>query len=150
LERDGVEPVVKTSGALGLHVAVPLAPGQSFEAAKAYARRLATELETSMPGLVIARMARAARTGKVFIDWVQNVPTRSTIAPWSLRAMPWPAVSAPLTWMEVERAASGHDEPVFGPQAALERFASLGDPFAPVLHGEMRVPVQESATAPGA
>ncbi len=48
----------------------------------------------------------------------------------------------PLTWAEVERTADGHHEPVFGPEAALERFATFGDPYAAVLAGESRVPVE--------
>lgn len=87
---------VKTSGSLGLHVLVPVA-GMTFDETKAWARELAEDV----PG-VVTTQRRDARAGNVLVDWLQNDPTRSIVAPWSLRATAWPTVSAPVSWQEVE------------------------------------------------
>jgi bifunctional non-homologous end joining protein LigD len=79
------------------------------------------------------------------VAWLQNDPTRSTVAPYSLRAAGWPTVSAPVTWDEVEHAAvQGRPEfLVFEPPAVLERLDSLGDLFQDVLDLEQRLPAVE-------
>ena len=103
-DRLGDEAVVKTSGSVGLHVFVPTtAP---YEETRAFARRVAEELEAAHGARVISTTDRAARTGKVLIDWMQNAPMRSTVAPYSLRAAPWPTVSTPVSWEEVTRCAA--------------------------------------------
>jgi bifunctional non-homologous end joining protein LigD len=118
----GRSPAVKTSGRKGLHVSIP-AGGVDFAGAKALARQVGDELAAAAPHLVASAAARADRTGRVRIDWVQNDPGRSTIAAWSLRALPRPGVSMPVSWDEVEAAArSGRDEHlIFTPGDALRR-----------------------------
>jgi bifunctional non-homologous end joining protein LigD len=107
---------VKTSGSLGLHVFVPLDDPLPFEATKATAR----EVAQSLGGIATADPRRAHRAGKVFVDWNQNDRTKSLVAPWSLRALPWPTVSTPLAWDELERATSARDL-VFLADEALAR-----------------------------
>ncbi len=131
LGRLGLDAWVKTSGSLGLHVEAPLAPGHSFARTKAFARALAAELARELPDLVIDRIDRAARTGRVYVDWIQNDASRSTVAPYSPRATPWPLVSTPVTWDEV-RAVVRSAEPralVFGPADVLRRVDRFGDLF---------------------
>ena len=132
----GLDSFAKTSGVLGLHLYVPLAPGHAFGSTKAFARTLAERLESELPELVVARTARELRAGKVLVDWVQNSRPRSSIAPYSLRAAPRPTVSTPLAWDELERCDVGP----FGPAEALSRVERLGDLFAPVLELEQRLP----------
>jgi bifunctional non-homologous end joining protein LigD len=98
---------VKTSGSLGLHVVVPLDEPQLFEETKAAARALARRLAGD--ARVTDRPQRALRAGKVLVDWNQNDRTKSLVAPYSLRALPWPTVSTPLEWAELERAADVRD-----------------------------------------
>lgn len=105
LDARGLRCYPKSSGALGVHVMVPLAPGHSYPQTKAYARQVAEELAREDPDTVIAISDRAARSGKVFIDWSQNDPNRSMISVYSMRALPWPAASAPMTWDEVDEVA---------------------------------------------
>ena len=128
VEELGLEPHVKTSGSLGLHVHAPLPePGETKRAARAIAERLAAE----RPEEVVAEMRRTARAGKVYVDWLQNDPGRQTVAPYSLRGMPWPVAAAPVRWQEVEEAA--HDRPellVFTAQDVLGRIERDGDLFA--------------------
>jgi bifunctional non-homologous end joining protein LigD len=128
LEELGFEPHVKTSGSLGLHVHAPLAdPLDTKQLARALAERLAA-LE---PELVVAEMRRSARAGRVYVDWLQNDPTRQTVAPYSLRGVPFPTVAAPVRWAEVERAADERRPEllVFTAADVLHRVARDGDLF---------------------
>jgi bifunctional non-homologous end joining protein LigD len=91
--------VVKTSGGKGLHVLVPLnTPGVTFEDTKAFARAVAMTLQKDDPTRVIASMSRAARAGKVFLDWGQNDREKTTACVFSVRARAEPTVSWPLSW----------------------------------------------------
>lgn len=90
-----------TSGSKGLHLYVPLADPVSSAGAAALAKRVAQQLEHSMPELVTASMTKSLRAGKVFLDWSQNNAAKTTIAPYSLRGGRMPTVAAPRTWDEI-------------------------------------------------
>jgi bifunctional non-homologous end joining protein LigD len=125
----GLEPYAKTSGSLGLHVHARLRDRLDT---KAVARELAGRLAEARPAEVVAEMRRQARTGKVFVDWLQNDVTRQTVAPYSLRGLAYPSVATPVRWEEVEQVAQeGRPEPlVFTRGAVLERVEREGDLFA--------------------
>lgn len=91
-----------TSGSKGIHVYVPLDRVLSAKGASTVAKQVATGLEKLHPDLVTATMAKRARPGKVFVDWSQNNPSKTTIAPYSLRGRTHPTVAAPRTWAEIE------------------------------------------------
>ena len=80
-------------------------------------------------------MTKSLRTGKIFVDWSQNNPAKTTVAPYSLRARDEPTVSTPVSWDEV---ASG-EFLRFTSDEVLERVDSLGDLFAGTLADEGRV-----------
>ncbi len=126
---------VKTSGSKGMQVYVPLNTPTSYEHTKPFARAVAELLEKEHPELILSRMTRLARRGKVLIDWSQNDPHKTTVCVYSLRARERPLVSTPLSWEEVERGSRRRSEPQLSlePQALLERVASEGDLFAPML-----------------
>ena len=145
LAADGLRPVAKTSGALGIDVVVGLAPGHTFERTKAYARGLAERLMDRAPDLVVARSDRSARRGRVFIDWLQNDPTRSTVAPYSPHALPWPLVSMPLTWDEVEAGAADRVRLRFLPQDVRARMERHGDLFTGALERTGVLPAGSAA-----
>lgn len=128
----GHAPVVKTSGSLGLHVACPLEPGGTFDETKAFARSIADGLAAERSDLIVARSVRAERSGRVYIDWIENDRNRQLVAPYSPRATPVPTVSTPLTWEEVAGAAEGRViglRPSFA--EVLERVERLGDLWLP-------------------
>ncbi len=131
----------KTSGGAGLHVYVPLHTGATYDETKAFARAVALSLERQDPAAVTSQMRRAQRAGKVFVDWSQNDAGKSTVAPYSLRGHPAPAVSLPITWEEVEAAATVGDPAAlcFLAHDALDRIRS-GDLFAPVASLEQELP----------
>jgi bifunctional non-homologous end joining protein LigD len=142
----GLDPVVKTSGSLGIHVVARLRSGGDWGRAKRFGRRIAESLAAETPNLVLARSERSARPGRVYVDWIQNDRNRQLIAPYSPRATPLPQVSTPLAWEEVERAAAG-DVPRLRPSfiEVLERVERFGDLWA---LGEPRpLPADEAADA---
>lgn len=130
LAADGLLAYGKTSGSKGLHLLVPLEPTPSDEVT-AYAKKLAVEAEAALPDLVVHRMKRDLRPGKVFVDFSQNAAAKTTATPYTLRARPAPAVSAPVTWEEIEECGTP-DDMVFlaGDMAArLERYGDLLGPL---------------------
>jgi len=135
-ERLGLRSFAKTSGSKGLQVYVPLnGPRVTYEQTKAFARSLAELLEQSEPDLVVSRMTKSRRTGKVLIDWSQNDARKTTVCVYSLRATERPGVSTPLEWEEVSAALDSGDPArlAFTPEQVLERVGRRGDLFAEVL-----------------
>jgi len=131
LDALGLPAVTKVSGGRGVHVVVPLAPGHTFAETKAAARVFAASLARAAPDLVTTTMARSERRERVLVDWLQNDPTRSTVAAWSPRATPIPLVSTPVTRAELSDAIreGRPDRLRFGFRAALDRAQRMGDPF---------------------
>jgi bifunctional non-homologous end joining protein LigD len=135
-ERLGLVSVVKTSGGKGLQVYVPLGERvATYARTKPFAHRVATLLEQRMPELVVSRMTKRLRDGKVLVDWSQNDERKTTVAAYSVRARERPTVSTPLGWDELRaaHAAGEADGLVFDPPAVLARVAERGDLLAPLL-----------------
>ncbi|MFD6935212.1 non-homologous end-joining DNA ligase [Streptomyces goshikiensis] len=130
LAADGLEAYAKTSGSKGLHLAVSVEPTAS-DRVSAYAKALAQEAERELPGLVVHRMAKALRPGKVFVDHSQNAAAKTTAAPYTLRARARPTVSAPVSWQEVEACRTPADL-VFLAGDIPPRLARDGDLLAPL------------------
>jgi bifunctional non-homologous end joining protein LigD len=122
----------KTSGKKGLQLYAPLSPARPWVQVRDLAREIARALERAHPDLVVAKMRKDLRPGKVFIDWSQNHPAKTTVAAYSLRAVSEPSVSTPVTMDEVRACVSSGDPAMlhFGPTAVLERVERLGDLFA--------------------
>jgi bifunctional non-homologous end joining protein LigD len=138
----GLESFPKTSGSKGLQVYVPLNGPVTYDDSKPFAHAVARLLEDRHRDLVLSVMRKDLRAGKVFIDWSQNDSAKTTIGVYSLRARPRPTVSTPVTWDEVAAAAEGGDPAsmVFEAPQVLERVATHGDLFAPVLELEQSLP----------
>ena len=140
----------KTSGSKGLQVYVPLndpdvayeAEGAEGQGTKPFARAIAQLLEKQTPDLVVSKMKKVERRGKVFVDWSQNHRRKTTIAVYSLRARERPTVSTPVAWEEVEAAVERKDPSslVFEAAEVLERIERQGDLFAPVLELKQKLP----------
>ncbi len=134
----GLEPLAKTSGSKGMQLYIGLA---ETDAAKAhgFAKDLAVAMEEAHPKLVVHRMDKSLRGGKVLIDWSQNAAAKTTVAPYSLRARARPTVSTPVTWDEVAEAADGR-ELAFTASEVLDRVDEVGDLFAPLFDAGGRLP----------
>ncbi len=123
LAADGLAAYPTTSGSKGLQLYASLDGRRDSDAVSAYAKSLAERLEGERPDLVVSRMAKTLRPGKVFVDWSQNNGAKTTVAPYSLRGLPGAPVATPLTWDEV---AAGRAL-TFRPEDVLDRVARLGD-----------------------
>ncbi len=142
-ENLGLESFAKTSGKKGLQLYVPLNdPEVSFAQTKPFAKTVAELLEEADPELVVSRMTKTRREGRVLIDWSQNDINKTTVCVYSLRATERPTVSTPLLWDEVRAALDSGDEAAlrFEAAAVLERIAEHGDLFAPVLSLVQKLP----------
>lgn len=102
LRADGLETIPVTSGSKGIQLYAPLDGKADVQRVHAYGRALAREIAAEHPELVLATSGRDDREGRVFIDWSQNHPAKTTITPYSLRAREQPHVAAPRTWAELE------------------------------------------------
>jgi bifunctional non-homologous end joining protein LigD len=138
----GVESFAKTSGSKGLQVYVPLNVSVSYEQTKPLARRIAELLEQRMPELVVSRMTKRLRPGRVLVDWSQNDAHKTTVTVYSVRARARPTVSTPVTWEEVARCREARDEQLltFEVDQVLARAGGQGDLFAPVLSRKQKLP----------
>jgi bifunctional non-homologous end joining protein LigD len=142
-ENLGLQSFVKTSGKKGLQLYVPLNdPAVTFAQTKPFAKAVAELLQEAQPELIVSRMTKTARPGKVLIDWSQNDRNKTTVCVYSLRAAERPTVSTPLEWDEVRAALDGGDADALRFEAAqvVQRIAERGDLFAPVLSLVQRLP----------
>jgi bifunctional non-homologous end joining protein LigD len=138
----GLQSFPKTSGSKGIQVYVPLNTPTTYEKTKQFARTVAELLERQSPDLVVSRMQKNLRAGKVFVDWSQNDEHKTTVTVYSLRAKERPTVSTPLTWEEVAKALKKKDVKsiTFETEDVLKRVKKLGDLFAPVLTLKQKLP----------
>ncbi|MEV4540621.1 non-homologous end-joining DNA ligase [Micromonospora echinaurantiaca] len=142
LAADGISSYPKTSGKKGMQLCCPIAGTQDSDFVSGYAKRIAQELEREHPKLIVSKMAKNLRPGKVFIDWSQNNAAKTTVAPYSLRAQAVPSASTPLTWDEVAAGAAGK-RPATRPYTSaevLQRVEKSGDLLAPLLDGGPELP----------
>jgi bifunctional non-homologous end joining protein LigD len=116
-------------------VYVPLNSDATYKQTKPFARRVAELLEQRMPELVVSRMTKRLRPGKVLVDWSQNDAHKTTVSVYSVRARERPTVSAPVTWEEVAQCRERRDGDLltFDTEQVLARTEEQGDLFAPLL-----------------
>jgi bifunctional non-homologous end joining protein LigD len=135
-EQLGLQCRAKTSGSKGMQVYVPLGGDHvDYHATKPFARKIAEALEQRLPKLVVSRMTKRLRPGRVFVDWSQNDEHKTTVNVYSVRARPRPTVSTPLGWEEVERCHRERDPELltFETEQVIARVAEHGDLFADLL-----------------
>ncbi|MFT3781960.1 MAG: non-homologous end-joining DNA ligase [Nibricoccus sp.] len=143
MEKLGLQTFPKVSGSKGLQIYVPLNTPISYDVTGAFAHAVAELLETAHPKLVVSRMPKELRKGKVLIDWSQNSGSKTTVAVYSARGKrEEPYVSMPVTWTELQRARRTEklDTLYFSPDAALKRLKKVGDLFEPVLKLKQKLP----------
>lgn len=138
----GMDCFAKTSGSKGLQIYVPLNTSTNYEITKSFAKKIAERLEREHPKLVVSKMGKALRVGKIFVDWSQNDDHKTTICVYSLRAKEIPTASTPVTWGEVASCLKKRDPAklVFESKTVLKRVEKHGDLFEPVLKLKQRLP----------
>lgn len=101
LAARGLRSWVRLTGGKGVHVVAPFAPGPGWSALRAFCRALAQALQAAAPQRYATGAARAARGGRIYLDWQRNARGASSVAGWSLRARPRLPVAMPLHWDEL-------------------------------------------------
>lgn len=139
-EEHGWEAYPKTSGKKGMQLYVPLPRGArrgrwEQDLTRDRAQDIARRLASAHPELIVTNMRKDLRKGRVLIDWSQNHITKTTVAPYSLRAWVEPTVSTPLTWDEVHRLSDGDTgfSASLLPDEVIRRVEQHGDLFAPLV-----------------
>ena len=142
LQRMNLRSWAKTSGSKGLQIYVPLNTAVTYEQTKGLSHALAEYLEHEHPELVVSKMSKALRKGKVFVDWSQNDQHKTTICVYSLRAREQPTASTPVTWEEVEQTVKKKDGKrlVFRCDETLARVEKMGDLFEEVETLKQKLP----------
>lgn len=132
LEGLGLELIPVTSGSKGMQLYASLGGDLTSDQVRDLAQQLAQEMTKKFPDLVLWKMTKSLRPGKVFLDWSQNVAAKTTICPYSMRGRELPNIAAPRTWDEVETGASGgrFEQVMF--DDVLDRIDELGDLAAPL------------------
>jgi bifunctional non-homologous end joining protein LigD len=104
LDEVGMTSAVKTSGAKGVHVVVPLAAGQPASDVAAATRAVAARAERLDPGLATTAYVVEEREGKVFLDATRSGGA-TVVAAYSPRVRPGAPVSFPLAWDDLRDAS---------------------------------------------
>ena len=118
LEELGFTTFVKTSGGKGFHVLVPLKPKARWDEVKTFAHDFAAAMTQAAPERYTATLAKKARKGRIFIDYLRNGRGSTTVAPLSLRANDAAAISMPIAWQLLEAG--------IGPQAFVINGTATG------------------------
>jgi bifunctional non-homologous end joining protein LigD len=123
----GLDTVPVTSGSKGLQLYAVLPGEHTSDAIRDTVQQLAQELSKKHPDLVVWKMAKELRPGKVFLDWSQNVAAKTTVCPYSLRGREAPTAACPRSWDEVEVGAEGGTFEQLRMEEVVERVGSHGD-----------------------
>ncbi|WP_277452767.1 non-homologous end-joining DNA ligase [Janibacter sp. DB-40] len=134
LGRLGLDLYPVTSGSKGMQLYAPLGGDLTSNQVRDLAQQLAQEMTKNHPDLVLWKMTKSLRPGKVFLDWSQNVAAKTTVCPYSMRGRDDPWVAAPRTWDEVEAGAEDAEAlQQLDFDEVLVRLEEHGDPLEPLL-----------------
>jgi bifunctional non-homologous end joining protein LigD len=139
----GLRTIAKTSGSKGMQVYAPLNdPTVGYDQTKPFAKAVAETLEQGRPDLVVSRMTKTLRKGRVLVDWSQNDRHKTTVNVYSPRAKERPTVSTPISWDEVRACREAGDPSllVFEADQVLARVREQGDLFAEALTLSQQLP----------
>jgi len=101
LEDLGLQSTVKTTGGKGLHVIVPLRPAASWPVAKGFAKAIADGLARDEPRFFLAKASKAARKGRIYVDYLRNDRGSTAIGAYCVRARQGLPVAMPIEWRQV-------------------------------------------------
>ena len=126
----GLESFAKTTGGKGLHVVIPLTPKLGWDEIKAFAKWVADSLVAQCPQDFTANMAKRARRGRIYIDYLRNGRGATAVGAYTPRARPGAPVSTPVSWEEVEGGVRPDE---FTVQTVPQRLSALpADPWAEI------------------
>jgi bifunctional non-homologous end joining protein LigD len=126
LRGAGLRPYLKTSGASGLHIHIPLVRQYGYDQAKMFCEAVARMTVQEHRDVATVERVVANRESKVYVDFGQNRREQTVVPPWVVRPVPGATVSTPLDWDELD----GQLHPSrFDMQTAIARLDQLGDLF---------------------
>ena len=125
--RSKLKSFAKLSGGKGIHVVVPI-DGVDWDTAKAFTARIADAMAADSPQLYLAKMTKALREGRIFIDYFRNTREATSVAVYSTRARPGAPVSAPLSWETLPRTTGANQFTVLNLKKRLrsDAWAEIG------------------------
>lgn len=137
-ETAKLESFVKSTGGKGLHVCIPIQPGLEWDQVKAFCGYIAEAMEQESPDKYTANISKAARKGRIFIDYLRNGRGATFIAPYSTRARANAPVAVPLEWDELDGLTA---PPSFTIRNLNQRLVTLSaDPFERMAKLKQRLP----------
>ena len=136
LEAVKLESFAKLSGGKGIHVVVPVA-GTDWDTTKNFSQKIALGMAADSPQRYVGKMTKALRKGKIFIDYLRNTREATSVAPYSTRARPGAAVSAPLSWEELGRTKSAAEFTVLNLKKQFKH-----DPWADIGKVRQKLPAK--------
>ncbi len=125
LEAAGLDSWLQTTGGKGLHVVAPITRRYGWDEIKPFCRGIAEAMVGDSPTRYVSKAAKAARHGKIFIDWLRNGRGATAIVPYSSRARPNATVATPISWQEAARV----DPSSFTIETVPGRIARGRDPW---------------------
>jgi bifunctional non-homologous end joining protein LigD len=145
LSRLGLTSFVKATGGKGLHVVLPIDPAHAWPQVKGWAKSLSEAMAADAPDKYLTRIAKAERTGRIFIDYLRNDPTSTAVGPYSTRARPGAPVALPLPW---DALTAKLDPARFTLASVPARIArETADPWADMMDVRQRLPDPAGASA---
>ena len=126
----GLKSFAKTTGGKGLHVVIPLTPKLGWDEVKAFAKWVADSLVAQRPQDFTANMAKRARRGRIYIDYLRNGRGATAVGAYVPRSRPGAPVSTPVSWEEVEQGVRPDE---FTVETVPQRLSTLpADPWAEI------------------
>jgi bifunctional non-homologous end joining protein LigD len=147
LEEIGLRSFVLATGGKGLHLICPIAPDYEWPEVKAFTRAIAEHLAAAHPTRFTDNIRKAARKGRIFVDYLRNDRTSTAICPYSTRNRPGATIAVPLQWEALKSLKSAH--PIgLRDGGALERLLEA-DPWADYFELRQRLPIGALPEAAG-
>lgn len=132
MERLGLQGAVKTSGSSGVHIYLPLGPRTPSESALQIAQMLAVQVAKAHPKeATVERAIQERPPGTVYVDYLQNIVSKTVAGPYAVRPKPGATVSTPLSWDELNEKL---DFRAFTLHTVPERLRTVGDLWAKAMH----------------
>jgi bifunctional non-homologous end joining protein LigD len=125
LKTERLKSFAKLSGGKGIHVVVPI-DGADWDTTKAFTARIASAMAADNPKLYLAKMTKALRKGKIFIDYFRNSREATSVAAYSTRARASAPVSVPLSWDALARSTGGNQFTVLNLKKHIKQDAWAG------------------------
>lgn len=143
LQAYNLDSFVMTTGSRSYHLVVPLVQKHTFNKVHEFAKQVAHEMVGRFPQYCTVQMKIAKREGKIFIDYLRNAYGQTSVACYSLRALPGAPIATPLSWDELSRT----DPQKYTIKNIFKRLACKPDPWKDFEKKRKRLPYSSSVNS---